>query len=82
MNGRIANLIGGPYPADRQACRDIFGPGFQTIADWSNFLAAELVNGSVVSQLTAGAAPQWDVTTFQALYVACCSITRWRRARS
>lgn len=71
MHGRIANLMGGPYPADRQACRDIFGPGFQTIADWREFLNVYLRNGSVESQLTTGTAQQWSVKTFQALYVAC-----------
>ena len=71
MDGRIANLIGGPFPADRQACRDIFGPSFQTIAGWRGFLSVYLLNSSAASQLTAATAQQWSVRTFQALYVAC-----------
>ncbi|HQT67057.1 MAG: hypothetical protein B7Z78_12785 [Rhodospirillales bacterium 20-60-12] len=71
MRGRIADLLGGPYPADRQACRDIFGPQFQTIAAVTAFLQANLRQGSVHAQLTTAQAGGWSVTSFQALYVAC-----------
>ena len=71
MRGHIADLIGSPYPADRQNCRDIFGPNFQTIVQWTDFLDDNLRNTSVVQQLTTATAQQWSRTTFQALYVAC-----------
>jgi hypothetical protein len=70
MNGQIAELVGGPFPRDREVVRDLFGQGFQSVAQWREFLRRYLLNGSVAVQLVAPAS-MWRVESFQALYVAC-----------
>lgn len=69
MNGQIAGLITSTVPTDKAQVSSVFGPGFQTMGDWRSFLRTTL-NSDVSSQLRAPIA-QWNVQSFQALFVAC-----------
>jgi len=69
MNGQIAGLITSTVPTDQAQVRSVFGPNFHTMADWRSFLRTTL-NSNVSSQLQAPIA-QWDVKSFQALFIAC-----------
>lgn len=70
MNGSIAELMASKIDDDRKACKEIFGPGFQTGNQVIYFLEKNLI-GKTVSNHLKSEPKSWTVESFQALYIAC-----------
>lgn len=70
MRGAIKDLISSTDAAEQLIVNDVFGPDFQTVNDWLEFLTNNLIGGLPTSHLRAPASA-WTVGSFQALYVAC-----------
>jgi len=52
MNGQIAGLITSTIATDKAQVQNVFGPKFQSMADWRSFVRTKL-NTNVSSQLAA-----------------------------
>jgi hypothetical protein len=67
LNGDIKHLIDSSAQSDLVS--ELFGPGFQTLTQWRQYLRSNL-NPNASAKL-GSRLPTWSTISFQALYVAC-----------